>query len=96
MNTLCKKLHKFHSVGYNENNISQSFVCIPKRKEKKFFKSPNKTEIVVIETSKLQERGNTGSVFRGPGSDSFIPITKSQPGKRPPRESRALLLQIKV
>lgn len=70
MNALCKKLHKFHSVGGNENNVSQSFVCIPWKK-----KSPNKTEIVVMETSRLNKRGNTGSVFHEPGPDSFISST---------------------
>lgn len=37
--------------------------------------SPNKTEIVVMEISRLEKRGNTDSVFQETGSESFISIT---------------------
>lgn len=71
MSSLCGRLHTFHSVGCYEDNASKSIVCIP------IEKKTNKTDIVVMETSRLEKKAPWRlCLINLPYS--FMPITVTQ------------------
>lgn len=72
MGSLCGRLHTFHSAGCYEDNASESIVCIPSKKKK-----TNKTDIVVMETSRLEKKAPWHlCLINLPYS--FMPITVTQ------------------